>query len=131
MKFKVVSFILAAFTLIGLGITLYTGVENPLSTVICILLYVLIPAYGAYGTWVQNRGAIFITLLFFISQSVRNVGNGSLIPHIAPITVSFPIGDFVNGEGYLIDFFAIFMAIYLAWLLREINSLKKDVEREC
>ncbi|WP_105168170.1 hypothetical protein [Pseudoalteromonas sp. T1lg23B] len=108
MKFKVASSILALFTLIGLGVTIYSDFESYLSAVVSILLYVLVPAYGTYGTWVKSRIAILITLVFFISQSVRSVGTDSLIPHIAPITISFPVGDFSSGQGYLIDFFCYF-----------------------
>ena len=82
------------------------------------MLYVFIPAFGAYGTWFKNRVAIFITLLFFVSQSFRTVGGDSAIAHIAPITISLPIGDFVNGKGYLIDLFAIGMAVFIGWLLK-------------
>ena len=87
---------------------------------ISLLLYVLLPAYGAYGTWVKSRIAIPITLVFFVSQSIRSVSSEGLIPNIAPITLSFAVGDFLNGKGYLIDFFAIFMALFLAWLFKVI-----------
>jgi hypothetical protein len=119
MKFKIASTILTIFTLIGLGITILTDFESELSLFICIVLYVLIPAYGAYGTFVKSRLAVIISLLFFISQSIRHVSEGSLIPHLAPITISFPLGDFSKGQGYLIDVFAIFMVVLLAWLLKD------------
>ncbi len=134
MKFKVASFILALFTLIGLVVIPYSDFESDLSALISILLFVLLPAYGAYGTWVKSRMAILITVVFFIFQSVRNVGTDNLFPHIAPITISFPIGDFSNGQGYLIDFFAISMAIFLAWLLKVViipNKVLKSDNDPC
>ena len=129
MKFKITSAILTLYTLIGLGVTILTNFENYISVVICIIFYVFIPALGAFGIWMKNRGLIFISILFFISLSIRNVGNDSIIPHIAPITVSFPFGDFANGEGYLIDYFAIFMAIFLTWLLRGLLASNQNVRR--
>ncbi|MEW6993818.1 hypothetical protein AADZ84_06065 [Colwelliaceae bacterium MEBiC 14330] len=130
MKFKVASFILALFTLIGLVVITYSNFESDLSALISILLFVLLPAYGAYGTWVKSRMAILITVVFFIFQSVRNVGTDNLFPHIAPITISFPIGDFSNGQGYLIDFFAISMAIFLAWLLKVVITPNKALKSD-
>lgn len=126
-KFKVASAILTLFTLIGLTIVIYTDLESYPKTAISIMLYVLIPAYGAYGTWFKSPVAILTTLLFFITQSVRRIGYGSLIPHIAPITLSFPVGEFVNGQGYLIDCFAIFMAVFLALLFKQVAFSNKQV----
>ena len=128
MKFKVASSILALFTLIGLVVIIYSDFESDLSALISILLFVLLPAYGAYGTWVKSRIAILITEVFFTSQSVRNVGTDNLLPHIAPITISFPIGDFSKGQGYLVDIFAIFMAIFLAWLLKVVITTNKGLK---
>lgn len=128
-KFKVASSILALYTLIGLGVTIYSDFESDLSALVSILLYVLIPAYGTYGTWTKSRIAMLITLVFFISQSVRSVGTDGLIPHIAPITISFPVGDFSNGQGYLIDLFAISMAVFLAWLLKLVITPNKHIKR--
>ncbi|GAA6170360.1 hypothetical protein NBRC116592_00300 [Colwellia sp. KU-HH00111] len=119
-KFKIATYILALFSLIGLIATIYIDFESNLSALISLLLYVLLPAYGAYGTWVKSRIAIPITLVFFVSQSIRSVSSEGLIPNIAPITLSFAVGDFLNGKGYLIDFFAIFMALFLAWLFKVI-----------
>ena len=130
MKFKVASFILSLFTLIGLVVITYSNFESDLSALISILLFVLLPAYGAYGTWVKSRMAILITVVFFIFQSVRNVGTDNLFPHIAPITISFPIGDFSNGQGYLIDFFAISMAVFLAWLLKVVITPNKALKSD-
>jgi hypothetical protein len=130
MKFKVASSILALFTLIGLVVIIYSDFESDLSALISILLFVLLPAYGAYGTWVKSRIAILITVVFFTSQSVRNVGTDNLFPHIAPITISSPIGDFSNGQGYLVDFFAISMAIFLAWLLKVVITPNKALKSD-
>ena len=130
MKFNVASSILGLFTLIGLGITISSDFESIASLLVVFLLYVLIPAYGTYGTFVKSRSAILVSIVFFISQSIRNVGSESLMPHIAPISVSFPFGDFSNGRGYVIDYFAIFMAIFLAWLLKVIITANKQINQE-
>ncbi len=124
MKFKVASLILALFSLIGFIGIIYVGFDSDFSLVIGIVLYGLIPAYGAYGTWVKSRIAIFILLLFFVSQCIRSIGTDSLLPNFTPITISFPFGDFSDGQGYLIDLFAIFMVIFLAMLLKEVTTTK-------
>jgi hypothetical protein len=129
-KFKVASSILALFTLIGLGVTIFSDFENIERLIICSVLYVLIPAYGAYGTFIRSRTGILVSMTLFLFQSIRSVGSDSLIPHIAPITISFPFGDFSNGQGYLIDYFAIFMAIFLAWLLKVVITPNKSLNRD-
>ncbi|MDO6719191.1 hypothetical protein Q4575_07260 [Psychrosphaera sp. 1_MG-2023] len=126
MKFKVASSILAIFTLIGLGIVIFSDFESTASRLICLALYVLIPAYGAYGIFIRSRRAIFVSVAFFISQSIRMVDSESIIPHIAPITVSVPFGDFSNGQGYLIDYFAIVMVVFLIWLLKGLMTPNKS-----
>lgn len=112
--------------MIGLITIIYSDFESDISFLVSVLIFVAFPAYGTYGTWTKSRISIFITLLFFVSQSVRHVGVDSFIPHIAPITISFSIGDFSSGQGYLIDFFAISMAIFLAWLLKAAITLNNN-----
>ena len=125
MKFKLASSILALFALIGFWVIVFAEFESNLIVLICVVLYVIIPVYGAYGIWVKSRNGIFVSLLFFVMQSVRSIGTDSLIPNIAPISISVPLGNFSNGQGYLIDFFAIFMAVLLAWLLKEVATPNK------
>lgn len=125
MKFKVASVILALFSFIGFGMVIYSGFNINISTLICFVLYVLLPAYGSYGVFTKNRFAIIISVLFFASQSVRSVGGENLVPHISPISLALPFGDFSSGHGYLIDFFAIFMVLFLACLFKELITSSK------
>jgi len=124
LKFKLASLIHALYALIGLSIVIFYEFEHIKSIVFSCLLYVLIPLYGAYGCYVANAKALVVSILFFISQSVRHVGNENVLPHIAPISISFPFGDFASGNGYLIDFFALFMAFYVGYLL--VNMLSAN-----
>ena len=126
MKFKVASAIIALYGLIGLGIVIFAGLDNTLTVFLCLILYVVIPAYGSYGAFVKSRRAIVISIVFFMSQSIRNVYHNSLLPHITPISLSFPFGDFANEQGYLVDCFAIFMVVFLAWLFKLELSTKSD-----
>ncbi|MFT2089956.1 hypothetical protein [Paraglaciecola sp. 2405UD69-4] len=123
--FKLASCILGVFALIGLWVIISLGFQSSVSAVISVLLYVLIPGYGAYGIWVKSRNAILITLLCFLWQSIRSVGDASLIPYIAPISMAVPIGDFENGQGYLVDFFALFMVLYLSYLFKLVIRFHK------
>ncbi|WOT04140.1 hypothetical protein [Shewanella youngdeokensis] len=118
LKFKVASSILALYATIGFGVIIFSGFEDMINLLFFFVICVLIPAYGAYGTLIKNRIAIFVSMVLFIFQAFRSVGHDSLIPHIAPISVSFPVGNFSNGQGYLIDYFAILMALLLAWLFK-------------
>lgn len=118
MKFKIASAILGLYSAIGLGLVFVLDFEKLESFFISFILFVFIPALGCYGTIKKKRLPIFITILFFVSQSIEFVGDYSLIPHFSPITISVPYGDFSKGEGYLVDYFAIFIAFYLAWLFK-------------
>ena len=118
MKFKIASVILVLFSLIGGGMLLSLTFNSTVETFIVFILYVLIPAYGAYGLLKGKRKAVLMAIFLFAHQSVRPVNNDDLIPDIAPITVSFSMGDFQSGQGYLVDLFAIFMVLLLVWLFR-------------
>jgi hypothetical protein len=75
----------------------------------------------------EEKTTIAVSLVLFIFMSVRRVGEGAMLPHIAPITFSLPIGDFANGQGYLIDVFAIIMVMYMGWLFKTV--FKKQTHR--
>ena len=122
MKFTLAASIQALYALIGLGLTLHSDIPSDLSRLASFVLFALIPAYGAYGTYFRRPGGILVSLIFFISQSIRRVSPDSFVPDVMPITVSFPIGDFSDGQGYLVDVFALFMAIFLAWLLKSVSD---------
>lgn len=125
MKFTIATLIQALFALIALGIIIYSDIESDLSIFVSIVFFVLIPSLGAYGTYFKKRSEILVSLVFFISQVYRSINTDNIIPNIRPITISFPFGDFSNGHGYLIDLFAIFMAIFLAWLLKLVITSNK------
>ena len=91
-----------------------------------VVLYILIPAYGSISVWKQSQMGLLISLLFFVSQSIRLIGGDSWLPYSPPFSLGLPFGNFSDGQGYLIDFFAISMAIFLAlllWVLTPLNKL--------
>lgn len=122
MKFKAASIILFIYAFIGLAIAVLADFNNTIAYAVVTVLYVLIPIYGGWGVWRRQSKAIAISMLLFVTQSFRLIDKQSIVPHISPITISFPITDFSQGSGYFIDIFAIGMAAYLAWLLK-LNSL--------
>ncbi|WDE05198.1 hypothetical protein SG34_028550 [Thalassomonas viridans] len=132
MKFKCAGFILAMFSLIGIGVMAFSGFENkPLLNIFSYLaVFVLIPAYGAYDVWHKRRKGLLAALLFFASQSIREIGGESWFPYFPPVSLGVPFGDFSDGQGYLVDFFAIAMAMLLAFLLWRLlaadNTVKPD-----
>lgn len=119
MKFIFASFILAIYSLIGIGIVVFSEVEfkAAVNFYSYICLYIVIPAYGAYGIWKHKLNAVLISLLFFLSQSIRVIGRDSWFPFAPPFSLGVPFGNFSVGQGYLVDIFAIAMVIFLALLL--------------
>ena len=116
MPFKIASVVLSLYALIGAFICLTFTFDRGVSLVMVSFLFVIMPSFGAYLTWHKKTLGIFSCALLFAFLSVRPVTTDNILPHIAPITLSFPLGDFTQGGGMLIDFFAIFMACFLAWL---------------
>jgi hypothetical protein len=124
--FNLAKYLLVIYALTAVAVIVLSPYENnsSLSLAFYILAFILIPLCGAYGAWQQRRKALFISFLFFLSQSIRVIGGGYWFPYPSPISLGVPFGDFSNGQGYLIDFFAIAIAIHLASLLR-ILTIKK------
>ncbi|WDD99300.1 hypothetical protein [Thalassomonas actiniarum] len=116
MKFKLASIVLAIFSLLAIGVVAFSGMENnPLVNIFSYLVvFILIPAYGAYGAWYKRRTALFVALMVFACQSIREVGGDSWFPYFSPFSLAIPFGDFSDGQGYLVDCFAIVMAMSLA-----------------
>ncbi|WDE12094.1 hypothetical protein [Thalassomonas haliotis] len=119
MKYKLASAVLALFSLLGIGVIAFSGVEDKAFVDIFsyLVVFVLIPGYGAYGVWYKRRKAMLVTLMVFASLSIREVGLDSWFPYFPPLSLGIPFGDFSDGQGYLADFFAIAMAMSLAILL--------------
>ena len=65
MKFKFASVVLALFSLLGIGVIAFSGVEDkPFVNVFSYLVvFVLIPGYGAYGAWYKRRKALLLALM--------------------------------------------------------------------
>lgn len=124
--FTLATAIMAIFSFIGLWIVFLEQYNNPHSLILSTLLYVIIPAFGAYGTYFKRPTAILMAAFYFASQIVRCISHDSFLPNVAPITIALPFGDFAQGKGYLIDYFAIFMAIYCSYLFKRTINLKKQ-----
>jgi hypothetical protein len=127
MKFKFVSSILAVYAIIALGVLVFSGFEHKafINLFSYAFLYIVIPAYGAFGVWKHNQRSVFISLLLFVSQSIRTIGGDNWFLYAPPFSLGMTFGDFSDGQGYLLDFFAIFMAVFLAllfWILYSANK---------
>ncbi len=129
MKFKFASSILAVYAIIALGVFVFSGYENKgvINLFSYAFLYIVIPAYGAFGVWKHNQSSVFISLLFFSSQSIRTVGGDNWFIYGAPFSLGMTFGDFSDGQGYLVDFFAISMAVLLALLFCILYSANKEL----
>lgn len=119
MKYKLASIVLGVYAAIGFTITFLAGIDDLLKMLVSFLLYGVIPTLCAVGLWNQSRISLLLSIALFTSQCIRRVGVGSVLPHIAPITFSLPVSSFEGAGGYLLDFFAILMVLFLAWLFLE------------
>jgi len=124
--FKIASCLLIVFSVTGMAVIAFSPFESkPFFNLLSyIIAFILLPLYGAYGAWRQSRKELFFSSLFFLSQSIRFISGDLWFPYSPPISLGIPFGDFLNGQGYLIDFFAITMAIYLASLLWMLTTSK-------
>lgn len=132
MKFKFASSILAVYSIISLGVFVFSGFENKafINLFSFAFLYIVIPAYGAFGVWKHNQSSVFISLLFFASQSIRTLGGDNWFIYGPPFSLGMTFGDFSNGQGYLVDYFAISMAVFLALLLWILYSANKQFNKK-
>ena len=123
--FKFACATLLVYALIGLVICFVVEFESNIDILLVVLLFITIPLIGAYGVWKRNIIAIAVSVVPFVLQSVRSISPDRFIPNIAPITISLPVGDFSNGNGYLVDFFALFMILYLTIMLSKLTNNKE------
>ncbi|NQZ22697.1 MAG: hypothetical protein HRT53_11635 [Colwellia sp.] len=129
MKFKFASSILAVYAIIALGVFIFSGFEHKavINLFSYAFLYIVIPAYGAFGIWKHKQRSVFISLLFFVSQSIRTIGGDNWFIYGAPFSLGMAFGDFSDGQGYLVDYFAISMAVFLALLFWTLYSANKQL----
>lgn len=129
MKFKFASSIIAVYAIIALGVFVFSGFEHKavINLFSYAFLYIVIPAYGAFGVWKQNQNSVFISLVFFTSQSIRTIGGDNWFLYAPPFSLGMTFGDFSDGQGYLVDYFAISMAVFLALLFWTLYSAKKQL----
>lgn len=125
MASKVISLIVALYGCIGFVIVTLTKGEDILALISVGLLFGLLPLYFARGIWLQNKSLLIMTALYFLMQSIKYVGSDILLFNTYPISIAFPITDFSNGDGYLVDFFPIFMALLLIGLYRTVHVNEK------
>lgn len=131
MKFRFASFIITVYSLIGIGVVVNSEFETKavFNLLSYIFLYITIPIYGAYGIWKQDLTSVVISLLFFTSQSIRAIDGRSWFPYPPPFSLGVPFGDFSDGQGYLFDYFAASMVIFLAFLVRVLFTSNKKSTR--
>jgi hypothetical protein len=131
-KFRFASFILTVYFLLGISVVVSSEFETTaaLNLLSYICLYIIVPIYGAYGIWKQNLSSIVVSLLFFASHSVRVIGGASWFPYPPPFSLGIPLGSFSDGQGYLFDYFAAAMVIFLALLVRVLFTPNQQSSKE-
>jgi hypothetical protein len=120
------------YSIVGLGVFVFSGFENKavIKLFSYAFIFIAIPAYGAFGVWKHNRSSVFISLLLFASQSIRTLGGDNWFLYAPPFSLSIPFGDFSNGQGYLLDYFAISMTVFMALLLWILFSTNKQLNKK-
>jgi len=123
---------IAIYSLVGLGVFVHSGFENKalINLFSYAILYLAIPAYGAFGMWRHNKSSVIILLLFFVSQSIRVIGGDNWFLYAPPFSLGMAFGNFTDGQGYLVDYFAISMVLILALLLRTLISSNNKLSPE-
>jgi hypothetical protein len=118
-------------SILGIGLTLFAELGNKsiISLLSYIFIFIVIPAYGAYGLWKRSLCGVFVSLVFSLSQSVKLIGGSNWLPFNPPLSLGISMGSFENGSGYFIDFLAITMAIFLISLLQSTFNSKKSLSR--
>jgi hypothetical protein len=131
-KFRFASFILAMYSIVGIGVVAFSKPEviAALNLISYIFLYIIVPIYGAYGVWKQRLSSVILSLLFFTSQCIRPIAGKSWFPYAPPFSLCVPFGNFLDGQGYLFDFFATSMVIFLALLVWALLTSNKRLWRQ-
>ena len=109
--------VLVLFASIGLYIAATYEFQGSGALLVYGFLFGFLPALAGIGTWLGQRWALLLALLFFASQSLREIGPDNLLPFARPIALAFPVSDFVGDSVYLVDVFAMTMALIFAYLL--------------
>ena len=132
MKFRFASFILAVYSVVGIGVVVSSKqeVKVTLNLIIYVFLYIIVPAYGAYGIWKQRLSSLIVSLLFFTSHTIRSIGVGNWFPYAPPFSLGIAFGDFSDGQGYLFDYFATSMVIFLALLIWVLFTPNKPLKQD-
>lgn len=120
MSYKIASIILLFFALFGGVINIVTDFDNRYILLLSLVVYVCIPFIGAISCWKKLAPGMVLAVIFFAFLSVRTTSNMSILPHMSAFSIAYPIGNFSEGKGYLIDFFAIFMALFVSYLSKRI-----------
>ena len=81
------------------------------------LLFIVTPFAGSYCVLKQNRWGIFPLVFLFATQIIRPLTPFEYFPFQAPFSLAIPFGNLSQGEGYLVDFFAIAMLLVVVLML--------------
>ncbi|WP_153914264.1 hypothetical protein [Shewanella sp. TC10] len=80
-------------------------------------MFIVIPFVGSYCVLKGNRLGLVPLLVLFATQVVRPLPLNELFPFQAPFSLAMPFGNFSQGQGYLVDFFAIAMLLVVASII--------------
>ncbi|BBN81486.1 hypothetical protein PA25_14710 [Pseudoalteromonas sp. A25] len=124
----IASIVLSIYALIGLVITIQLNFDTIFEQLISLLMFFIIPALGVYGSYYKKRWALAVACCYFLFRILKSGGSEHVYFAISPISLSFAFGDFSQGQGYLIDFFAICMTLGLFRLIQVETKRKHSHE---
>lgn len=120
MLYKIASAILLFFAIVGSVVCIMTNFDSHYVLLLSFIVYVGIPFIGAISCWKKVASGMILAIMFFTFLSVRTTSSIGDFPYISAFSLSYAFGDFANGQGYLIDLFAIFMALFISYLSKRI-----------
>lgn len=113
----------SAFGLISVILSDWKPISNQ---IMYAIVYALLPLLGIIAVYKKSILGLSFQFILFLLVSIRVP---SLIPNTllaAPVSFSFPVGDFVQGAGALIDLFAIMVTILIAIAIYQLNHEKMN-----
>lgn len=123
---RILNLIFVSYSLLGLTFVLLSDWQLISNQIIYSIVYALLPLLGVVALYKKSKLGLLLQLILFSFIGIRIP---SLIPNsllAAPISVAFPVGDFVQGAGALIDLFAIMVTILIAIVIYQLNHEKMN-----
>ena len=131
-RYQLTTALLVIIALIALAIVLLTPASN--TSLFRALAYgavfVFLPLVAAWGLWSEKTWGILLSMLFYLSQCVKPLAILSWFPFMPPVSLAIPYGNFTQGEGMLIDVYAITITAWLVFLFHSSRNSARTTQEQ-